>query len=136
MLSIASMSPGQEKYYSELAREDYYLGGGEPPGRWLGEGAQALGLEGVVSKEAISNLFKGLAPDGTTSLVQQQAYRDGRTRQPGWDLTFSAPKSVSTIWSQVGQADREKIQQAHFAAVEAVIAADEWATMCRRAMLL
>lgn len=121
MLSIASMSPGQEKYYSELAREDYYLGGGEPPGRWLGEGAQALGLEGVVGKEAISNLFKGLAPDGTTSLVQQQAYRDGRTRQPGWDLTFSAPKSVSTIWSQVGQADREKIQQAHFAAVEAAL---------------
>ena len=38
MLSIGAMSGGQEQYYARLAREDYYLEGGEPPGIWMGEG--------------------------------------------------------------------------------------------------
>ena len=32
MLSISAMSGGQGAYYTGLAREDYYLEGGEPPG--------------------------------------------------------------------------------------------------------
>ena len=34
--------------YLELAREDYYMGGGDPPGQWHGRGAGVLGphLEG------------------------------------------------------------------------------------------
>ena len=39
MLSIGQLSKGSERYYTELAREDYYLSGGEPPGKWHGQGA-------------------------------------------------------------------------------------------------
>ena len=49
MLSIGAMGSGREEYYLNLAREDYYVAGGEPPGRWLGQGAEALGLMGMVS---------------------------------------------------------------------------------------
>lgn len=43
MLSIGAMAAGQDKYYLRLATEDYYLAGGEPPGRWWGRGAEHLG---------------------------------------------------------------------------------------------
>src|SRR6478735_1903250 len=97
MLSVSAMSGGQGAYYTGLAREDYYLEGGEPPGWWQGRGAQLLGLEGQVDKEIFAALFSGLDGRGTP-LVQNAGSPD---RQPGWDLTFSAPKSVSVLWSML-----------------------------------
>jgi len=44
MLSIGAMKSGQQGYYLTLAREDYYLNGGEPPGVWHGEGPPTWGL--------------------------------------------------------------------------------------------
>lgn len=111
MLSIGKMSRGQEAYYSTLAREDYYLEGGEPPGRWRGQGAEKLGLEGAVESQILSDLFAGNL-DGK-SLVKSA----WQGRCPGWDLTFSPPKSVSTLWSQA-EADKAKaIQDLHDEAV-------------------
>lgn len=110
MLSIGAMVAGQSKYYTSLAREDYYLEGGEPPGKWHGRGAEALGLRGTVEGTQLANLYKGLAPDGSRSLVQLQR---GRMHQPGWDLTFSAPKSVSVLWSQADPEARRALQAAH-----------------------
>ncbi|MHB1911508.1 MAG: relaxase domain-containing protein, partial [Acidimicrobiales bacterium] len=54
MLSIAKLSssdvPGRGVgyYVAHIAndRDDYYNGSGEAPGRWLGQGAAALGLDG------------------------------------------------------------------------------------------
>lgn len=115
MLSIGAMAAGQESYYLTLAREDYYLEGGEPPGRWLGSGAKRLGLDGTVSRHELEELFKGKSPDDSSPLVQLQR---GRTHQPGWDLTFSAPKSVSVLWSQADYELRQALQDAHFKAVQ------------------
>lgn len=95
MLSVSAMSGGQGAYYTALAREDYYLEGGEPPGLWTGHGAKVLGLLGEIDKEIFSNLFDGLDSKGRP-LVQNAGHEN---RQAGWDLTFSAPKSVSVLWS-------------------------------------
>lgn len=114
MLSIAALSGGQSNYYLALARDDYYTKGGEPPGMWLGAGASDLGLNDQVASAALKNLMNGLAPDGTRPLVQVQS---GKTHQPGWDLTFSAPKSVSVLWSQADPAVRSAIQDAQADAV-------------------
>ena len=57
MLSIGKMSVGQHAYYDELAKEDYYLEGGEPPGKWFGQGASALNLSGDVRSREFSDLF-------------------------------------------------------------------------------
>ena len=120
MLSICVMAAGQARYYTELAREDYYLEGGEPRGVWLGQGATSLGLEGTVQKEALRNLFLGDRPDGSGRLVQAQSY-GARQRRAGFDLTFSAPKSISTLWALSDETVRQQIQAAHFAAVQAAI---------------
>jgi conjugative relaxase-like TrwC/TraI family protein len=121
MLSISAMSGGQAGYYLSLAREDYYLEGGEPPGRWYGEGAAVLGLANEVQPDQLYNLFDGLSPDGSVSLIQKQNHEDKAEHRPGWDLTFSAPKSVSALWSQLDQEGRTVIQEAHFEAAARAI---------------
>src|SRR5687768_6923140 len=99
MLSIGAMTSGQGNYYADLAREDYYLEGGEPPGQWIGQGAHALGLAGQVEREQFLKLFDGFDIHGQP-LVQNAGQHDGHLeRKAGWDLTFSAPKSLSTIWA-------------------------------------
>lgn len=118
MLSIGAMAGGQSSYYLSLAHEDYYLKGGEPPGGWLGRGAAQLGLAGQVERLELEELFEGRSPDGAGPLVQLQK---GKTHQPGWDLTFSAPKSVSVLWSQADYELRQALQEAHFRAVQHAI---------------
>lgn len=133
MLSISAMSGGQAGYYLSLAREDYYLEGGEPPGKWYGDGAAFLGLVGEVQPDQLYNLFDGLSPDGSFSLVQKQNHEDKAEHRPGWDLTFSAPKSVSVLWSQLGDEARSVIQDAHFeAAARAIDYLQDTAGLTRR----
>lgn len=115
------MSSGQAGYYLELACEDYYVNGGEPQGQWLGFGADALGLSGDVQPDQLYNLFDGLSADGTRSLIQRQRHQEKADHRPGWDLTFSAPKSVSVLWSQTSPENRQLIQAAHHAAVKAAL---------------
>ena len=108
MFTIASMGRGQESYYLDLGREDYYLAGGEPPGQWLGEGAAALGLGDRVEREDLSALLRGFTGSGTA--LVQNAGKDNR--QPGWDFTISAPKSVSVLWSLADGEGRHAIEGA------------------------
>ena len=118
MLSISALSGGQGNYYLALARDDYYLKGGEPPGYWLGEGAKLLGLAGRVEEQACKNLLAGLWPDGRDELVQGGG---GVRHQPGWDLSFSCPKSVTVIWCQGQPEVRKAIQEAQAEAVRAAL---------------
>ena len=106
------MSGGQNEYYSGLAREDYYLEGGEPPGQWQGRGAAKLGLEGQVDPKDFSQMFEGFLKGVP---LTQNAGKE--TRSPGWDLTFSAPKSVSVAWSQANRSEAQEIRAAHLEAV-------------------
>ncbi|HWD40387.1 MAG TPA: MobF family relaxase [Fimbriimonas sp.] len=118
---MSAMSGDQAGYYLGLAREDYYTKGGEPPGTWLGSAAAALDLSGMVEDDQLYNLFKGLSPDGTRELVQIQQHEGKQNHRPGWDLTFSAPKSVSVLWSQSAPEMRAKIQEAHLEAVRSAL---------------
>lgn len=117
MLSIGRMSGGQSRYYTNLASEDYYLDGGEPPGLWWGSGSEQLGLNGQVRKEQLSLVFDGFSPDGK-ALVQNAG---SDKRRPGFDLTFSAPKSVSVAWSVAPEHIRHEIQAAQADAVKAAL---------------
>ncbi|WP_284529883.1 MobF family relaxase [Shigella dysenteriae] len=78
-------------YYTD--KDNYYVLGsmGE---RWAGQGAEQLGLQGSVDKDVFTRLLEGRLPDGA-DLSRMQ---DGSNRhRPGYDLTFSAPKSVSMM---------------------------------------
>ncbi len=130
MLSIAALSGGQGNYYLALARDDYYLKGGEPPGQWFGQGAERLGLAAQVSGQEFKQLLRGFSPDGTQPLIQGAG---SPKHQPGWDLTFSSPKSVSALWSQADQEARRAIQEAQSAAVrEALDYLQDAASFTRR----
>lgn len=121
MLSVGRLSSAHAGYYLGLAAEDYYAKGGEPQGTWFGQGADSLGLTGNVEPSALYNLFRGYSPDGDSALVQLQRHEGRADHHPGWDFTFSAPKSVSTLWSQVDQTSRALLQAAHDRAVRSVL---------------
>lgn len=110
------MSGGQGAYYAGLAREDYYLAGGEPRGLWLGTGAGRVGLNGEVRNDEFLEIFDGFHRG--ERLVQNAGKENHR---PGWDLTFSAPKSVSVAWSQADPEIALEIRAAQLSAVESAI---------------
>src|SRR3954453_14310866 len=102
MLSIGKLANGQASYYLNLAGarvarsasvssgvEDYYVGGAEPPGRWHGGVAPELGLAGQVGATQLKDVL---------SVEEGLPERMGRRSVPGYDLTFSAPKSVSVVF--------------------------------------
>ncbi|MGF1810235.1 MobF family relaxase [Vibrio alginolyticus] len=80
-------------YYQEWTTEDYYSNDKNPQGRWAGYIAHVLGLAGNVDSTPYQNLLNGFSPDGKLALVRTP----GKDHAPGWDLTFSAPKSVSIL---------------------------------------
>ncbi len=115
MLSIKAIRNAE--YYLALHAEDYYFNGGEPVGRWIGAGARHLGLVGKVEPDQLRKAIEGYAPDGR-KLVQNAGAWD---RQGGWDLTFSAPKTVSVLWANSPEHVQRKIQELHFLAIQAAL---------------
>jgi len=95
VLSIGAASGG---YYTALAHEDYYHDGGEPPSLWHGRDAISLGLVDQIDKDIFLNLYDGFSPRGEP-LTQNVGKEDHRA---GFDLTFSAPKSVSVLQTRKG----------------------------------
>src|SRR2546426_546005 len=77
---------------------------GESAGVWLGNGSVAAGLSGEVSGDELRRLFDGAHPLTGEPLGRAYVVREGADRVTGWDLTFSAPKSVSTLWAVGGGA--------------------------------
>ena len=125
MLTIGAMGGASLVYYQHLAnREDYFLKSERAPaGLWHGEGAKALGLSGEVKTEHFTALFEGFHPhEEGKKLVQNAGKMTGdRPRQPGWDLTLSAPKSVTLARALGDEKVKSLIENAHNEAVRSVI---------------
>lgn len=133
MLSVAVIksSSAAVSYYE---KDDYYAEGasdsnkegkaegesannkeGNAEGAWYGSGASSLGLEGAVDRDAFKEILEGNLPNGETL---GRIVNGDRQHTPGWDLTFSAPKSV-TLLAEVG--DDERLFAAHDSAVKAAL---------------
>jgi len=154
MLSIAKLSPGHEAYYeSTVAQgvEDYYAGRGESPGVWQGSAAAGLGLVGVVRDGDLGQLMRGRDPASGARLRRSVAVRRIQVEQldattgkrrlverelrpvAGFDLVFSAPKSVSLLHALGDERIRFETSQAHQAAWQAALAyLEETACATRR----
>jgi len=119
MLSSKGIKAGSDaaSYYDNLAKEDYYTAGGEPPGHWIGSGAERLELAGHVQKGELGAAMQGFHPRTGEALTA----RVGDAHKPGEDLTFSAPKSVSIAWAAGDEATRKAISEAQQRAVESAI---------------
>jgi len=121
MLSIGKMGAGQEGYYlGKVAEgaEDYYSGEGEAEGYWLGDAAEDLGLQGKVDPDQLIGMLTGSNPASGEPFGMQHV-ADGPV--PGFDLTFSAPKSVSLLWALGGSPVGAEVKESHAAAVDAAL---------------
>ncbi|MYE00733.1 MAG: relaxase domain-containing protein, partial [Alphaproteobacteria bacterium] len=85
--------------------------------RWHGAGAVAAGLKGRVDAKRFRSVLEGQVPK--TDIRLGRRTREGETEhEPGHDITFSAPKSVSLeglLWG------REEVVRAHDGAVRATL---------------
>lgn len=114
----------------------YYTASGDPKGHWYGKGLDALGLksESYVSEYAAIAIYEeaknpnngkrlGKAPIKETEAPEGAKTASGRPtskkRKPvaGFDLTFSAPKSVSVLWAVADNSTQARIHSAHQEAV-------------------
>jgi conjugative relaxase-like TrwC/TraI family protein len=88
-------SAGAKGYFKDgLAREDYYTKD-EIIGRWGGKGAERLGLDGPVTKEAFHALCDNLNPVSGQKLT----CRTKDNRSVAYDFTWNAPKSLSVLYT-------------------------------------
>lgn len=116
MLSIFKLgsSAAASKYYEKA---DYYTKGEvgvDVSSQWVGGGVPDDKLGLPVEKSDFKELLDGNMPDGSSLGAKREG---GKAHTAGWDLTFSAPKSVS-IAALVG--GDKRIIQAHQKAVERV----------------
>lgn len=112
-ISAIGSSAQASSYYEA---DDYYADGGLSPSEWQGEGAKELGLAGDVERDAFRDMLDGRLPGGQ----QLGTTREGKLEhRPGWDVTMSAPKSVSIMAEVAG--DR-RLVRAHDRAVKVALA--------------
>jgi conjugative relaxase-like TrwC/TraI family protein len=127
MLSIGKLNPSRAGYYAAQlpgGQDEYYTGGTgrEAPAVWMGSAAANLGLVGAVGPEQFRRVLDAHHPD-----TGQPFGVPGTTakRLAGYDLCFSAPKSVSVAWALAPPEISEQIAAAHDRAVVQCIGAFE-----------
>jgi conjugative relaxase-like TrwC/TraI family protein len=114
MVCTVSAGTASGYYLSEQAR--YYTEGKEAIGRWYAPSA-SLGLSdgAEIDDSVFERLHSGLDEVGRP--LTQNADGSHANRVAGYDLTFSAPKSVSVIWALEITDRRNAIEAAHDIAV-------------------
>src|SRR5271156_6372711 len=110
MLTIGKLgrTRGRLEYYdAQVAAgvEDYYAGRGESPGRWRGAGARNLDLRTL----------------GTVKRHEFMRLMGARSTVAGFDLTFSAPKSVSVLFAIGDDHTAGELLAAHEQAVDTAL---------------
>ena len=115
----ASTAATTARYYTRYLTD----APGELPGRWAGQQADLLGLNGTVTTEALERLLSGRDPISDVELglpLKDRTLANGKTIRAvaGFDATVSAPKSLSVLWALTGDPG---FAEAHDAAVQAVL---------------
>lgn len=97
-------------YYKNSEHNDYYYDG-QYIGEWFGALVSEMGLPNHVSELHMDRVFSGIHPTTLEKL-------NSRSSRFGFDLTFSAPKSVSVLYAQSDEIFRQKVINAHLASVK------------------
>ncbi|MGD9751904.1 MAG: relaxase domain-containing protein, partial [Acidimicrobiia bacterium] len=108
--------PGTGEYYV-VDPGGYYLAAGKPPGRWFGQAAARFGLDVSFDDGAFVAVLAGIDP--STGVELGRPFGEGSVR--GYDVTFSAPKSVSLLAALGDPTVQAEVHAAHDAAVDAVL---------------
>lgn len=127
MLSVKSMKAdgnvskiaGYYEGYQVGAEDPHARQHDEPSGKWIGTYAAQRGFENsIVHRGEIKNALRGFDPKTGEPLSNNAG--DER-HKPGYDLTFSAPKSVSIAWSSAPTELQQAISAAHQRSLESAI---------------
>lgn len=115
-VSPAKTAAGAAQYFKE---EDYFFRREKAESEWIGGAAREFDLEGKPTAKNFRALADGFDPNTGEKLAQNAGEDD---RRAGWDVTFSAPKSVSSAWgAAVALGDHKTaraIEKAHNDAVK------------------
>jgi len=115
VLRVSKVRSGGAAYYLEVA-----AGSGtgiEAAGRWTGTGTPELRLSGVVEAADLEAVLAGEDPG--TGRVLGTARR--QVTVAGFDMTFSAPKSVSLLHALGDGEVGDAVRAGHVRAVEAAV---------------
>ncbi len=118
MLTIRAARSSQYYERPEFAADDYYAEAGHAPSQWIGAEAEHLDLLGAPEHGQLETLLAGVDP---TSGERLAGLREGR-RNAGFDLTFTAPKSVSVLLAIGDERTRAAVLEAQAAGVSAGLA--------------
>ncbi|MGH2927352.1 MAG: MobF family relaxase [Solirubrobacteraceae bacterium] len=136
-MSLTPMSPRSWRYYvREIAagREDYYAHEAERSGKFVGRGAEMLGIAHQEADAlALERLF-GHGADPRSGVPLGRGFDPGNERAvAGFALTFSPPKSVSVLWALGNERASAEVLAAHEAAVAASLSfVEQHAAFTRR----
>jgi conjugative relaxase-like TrwC/TraI family protein len=106
VLIVYPVGPAAAAYYFQ----------GQGAGRWVGRGAECLGMSGSVQRRQLSALLRGCDPGDRRFLP---AWKPAR-RRSGWDLTLGAPKSLSLLGA-LAEGAGDAVAAAHGAAVDKTV---------------
>jgi len=129
---VCSVGTGTAAEYYLGEQTGYYTDGREPQGRWYTpSGAFDLENGAAVDDETFKNLHGGISPDGEPLAQNNQSLKSERVG--GYDVTFSAPKSVSVMWAVADGDVRAAIEAAQERATRAALdVLKDNASYCRR----
>jgi conjugative relaxase-like TrwC/TraI family protein len=94
------------------SRDEYYVRDGG--GTWWSTGETIVRHGAEIDKETFRDLCGGIDPSTGRPLVRGS----GPGHRAGWDVTFSAPKSLSVLWMAGDENQRAMLQELHRAAVQ------------------
>jgi conjugative relaxase-like TrwC/TraI family protein len=121
MVGVTKIQRGNAGYWLSAVAEggdDYYTKPGEAPGEWVGDLADELGLSGQVDPDGYGAILEGRDPGSGTQLVKRPETRfrkrpDGSEKRVepvlGYDVRFSAPKSVSLLYALGSEETKDRI---------------------------
>jgi len=116
MLTIRAAKGPDYYERAEFARDDYYEEHGQVRGGWEGTAAESLGLSGSPGDGALGELLEGRDPTSGAELAGAGRRRGGNV---AFDLTFTAPKSVSVLAAVGDESIRRAILSAQAAGARA-----------------
>jgi conjugative relaxase-like TrwC/TraI family protein len=130
MLTIKAMTGGETYAAHHLSNNDYYSVGETIEGKWMGRGAELLGLQGAVTMEQFEAIRQAADP-ATGEFLRQRKSADRLVEREKngeivvetkkarnlYDFTVSAPKGLS-----VQALEDPRLLEAHQAGVNAVAA--------------
>lgn len=117
---VATWNPAAAStYYTRQRETDYYTDSKEPDGIWYAP-AGGFGLVdgATVDRRTFEHLYKAIGPDGQPLLEEVRRHT---ARTPAFDVTLSAPRSVSLAWAFAPQEIKVQIESAQQHAVRATL---------------